>query len=171
MLINLSNDGWFHGSAELDMHLAIGVFRAVEHRVPLARAVNTGLSALVDGNGEIRAVLPKETEGRPVGDRPARRSHAAVYSRWGDWLGLSCLAVTIGLVPIGIVRKPQDARPAELTETPEFPTLGCLPERGAWGKFGQVGPPSTREPNLSPVASRTAVATACRSSSRIVNIE
>ena len=54
VLINLSNDGWFHGSAELDMHLAIGVFRAVEHRVPLARAVNTGLSALVDGNGEIR---------------------------------------------------------------------------------------------------------------------
>ena len=63
VLINLSNDGWFHGSAELDMHLAIGVFRAVEHRVPLARAVNTGFSALVDGNGEIRASLPKESEG------------------------------------------------------------------------------------------------------------
>ena len=35
VLINLSNDGWFHGSAELDMHLAIGVFRAIENRVPL----------------------------------------------------------------------------------------------------------------------------------------
>src|ERR1022692_2773390 len=46
VLINLSNDGWFHDSSELDMHLAMGVFRAVEHRVPLARAVNTGLSAL-----------------------------------------------------------------------------------------------------------------------------
>ena len=36
--------------------------------------------------------------------------------------------------------RPQTAQaaPAELTETPEIPTLGCLPERGAWGKFGQV---------------------------------
>jgi len=104
VLINLSNDGWFHGSSELDMHLAIAVFRAVEHRVPLARAVNTGLSALVDGNGEIRAVLPKEIDDVlsvtvPLDDR------TSFYSRWGDWLGLSCLAITIGLVPIGIVRK------------------------------------------------------------------
>ncbi len=106
VLINLSNDGWFHGSAELDMHLAIGVFRAVEHRVPLARAVNTGLSALVDGNGEIRSFLPKETEGVlsvtvPLDDR------RSLYTCFGDWLGLSCLAVTIGLVPIGIFRKPR----------------------------------------------------------------
>ena len=144
MLINLSNDGWFHGSAELDMHLAIGVFRAVEHRVPLARAVNTGLSALVDGNGEIRAFLPKETEGVlsvtvPLDDR------RSLYTRFGDWLGLSCLAVTIGLVPLGIFRKPRRYLPAELTETPEIPTLGCLPERGAWGKFGQVGTDRRRE--------------------------
>lgn len=102
VLINLSNDGWFHGSAELDMHLAIGVFRAVEHRIPLARAVNTGLTALVDSNGEIRAALAKETDGVlsitvPLDDR------ASTYSRLGDWLGLSCLAVTIGLVPIGII--------------------------------------------------------------------
>jgi apolipoprotein N-acyltransferase len=106
VLINLSNDGWFHGSAELDMHLAIGVFRAVEHRVPLARAVNTGLSALVDGNGEIRSFLPKETEGVlsvtvPLDDR------RSLYNRLGDWLGLSCLAVTIGLVPVGIFHKPR----------------------------------------------------------------
>ncbi len=42
------------------MHLAIGVFRTIEHRVPLARAVNTGLSSLVDGNGEIRETAPQE---------------------------------------------------------------------------------------------------------------
>ena len=104
VLVNLSNDGWFHGSAELEMHLAIGVFRAVEHRVPLARAVNTGLTALVDGNGEIRGTLPKEESGVlsvtvPLDDR------RSFYSRHGDWLGLSCLAVTIGMVPLGIVPK------------------------------------------------------------------
>jgi len=104
VLINLSNDGWFHDSSELDMHLAIAVFRSVEHRVPLVRSVNTGLSAMVDGNGEIRAILPKETDDVlsvtvPLDDR------TSFYSRWGDWLGLGCVAVTIGLIPIGIVRK------------------------------------------------------------------
>jgi apolipoprotein N-acyltransferase len=104
LLINLSNDGWYPGSSELDMHLAIGVFRTIEHRVPLARAVNTGFTALVDGNGEIRARLPKDVEDEltvpvPLDDR------TTWYSRWGDWLGLSCLAVTIGWIPLGFVRR------------------------------------------------------------------
>jgi apolipoprotein N-acyltransferase len=112
LLINLSNDGWYPNSSELDMHLAIGVFRTVEHRVPLARAVNTGLSAFVDGNGEIRAVLPKSIEDVltatvPLDDR------TTYYSRWGDWLGLSCLAVTIGVVPLGLVRKKKEGRSEE----------------------------------------------------------
>ncbi len=109
LLINLTNDGWFHGSAELDMHLAIGVFRAIEHRVALARAVNTGLTALVDGNGEVQAFLPKEASGVlsvtvPIDDR------ASVYSQAGDWLGLSCLAVTIGFVPLQFVRREPRSR-------------------------------------------------------------
>jgi apolipoprotein N-acyltransferase len=106
LLINLSNDGWYPNSSELDMHLGIAVFRTIEHRVPLARAVNTGLTALIDGNGEIRAVLPKDTWDVlsvtvPLDDR------TTYYSLWGDWLGWSCLAVTVGLVPMGLFRKPR----------------------------------------------------------------
>jgi apolipoprotein N-acyltransferase len=104
MLINLSNDGWFHGSSELDMHLAVSVFRTIENRVPLARAVNTGISALIDGNGEIRDTLPRLTERVlsvtvPLDDRTSN------YTILGDWLGMSCLAVTIGLVPMGLLRR------------------------------------------------------------------
>jgi apolipoprotein N-acyltransferase len=103
LLINLSNDGWYPGSSELDTHLAVAVFRTIEHRVPLARSVNTGFTALVDGNGEIRARLPKNIEDEltvqvPLDDR------TTWYSRWGDWLGLSCLAITIGWIPMGLVR-------------------------------------------------------------------
>jgi apolipoprotein N-acyltransferase len=111
ILINLSNDGWFRGSSELDMHLAIGVFRAVEHRVPLARSVNTGLTALVDGNGEIRSTLPKDTRGVlsvtvPLDDR------TSLYSYWGDWLGLCSLAVSIGLVPLALLKQARAAAAA-----------------------------------------------------------
>ncbi len=106
VLINLSNDGWFHGSSELDMHLASGVFRAIENRVPLARAVNTGLSALVDGNGEIRESLAKETKGVLSVTVPLDR-RTSYYSRWGDWLGLTCLAISIGLLPLAGLKRPK----------------------------------------------------------------
>ena len=59
MLVNLTNDGWFWGSSELDMHLACGVFRAVECRKPLLIAANTGFSAWIDGDGRIAAQGPR----------------------------------------------------------------------------------------------------------------
>jgi apolipoprotein N-acyltransferase len=103
LLINLSNDGWFHASSEHEMHLAVSVFRTVENRVPLARAANTGISAVIDGNGRVLAALPKLQEGVllesvPLDDR------VSLYSSWGDWVGLTCLAVGIGLIPLALVR-------------------------------------------------------------------
>ncbi len=122
VLINLSNDGWFHGSAELDMHLASGVFRAIENRVPLARAVNTGLSALVDGNGEIRESLAKEFKGVLSVTVPLDR-RTSYYSMWGDWLGLTCLAISIGLLPLAVLRRSgtPTGRPPEKDQTTSTP--------------------------------------------------
>lgn len=102
IMIDMSNDGWFHGSAELDMHLAVSVFRTVENRAPLARAVNTGISAVIDGNGRILQTLPRQTESVlqaviPLDDREGW------YPILGDWLGLSCLAVCLGLPLVAAV--------------------------------------------------------------------
>ena len=55
-LVNISNDGWFMGSAEHAEHLAVSRFRAIECRRTLLRAVNGGISAVVDGCGRIVAV-------------------------------------------------------------------------------------------------------------------
>ncbi len=52
--VNNTNDGWFHGSSELDQHLITASFRCVETRTPMVRAVNTGVSAFIDGDGVIR---------------------------------------------------------------------------------------------------------------------
>src|SRR5262249_20469782 len=66
MLLNISNDGWFSHSSELEMHLAASVFRAVENRIAVARAVNTGASALIDPSGRIhnRVELSPEKRAR-----------------------------------------------------------------------------------------------------------
>ena len=81
VLVNLSNDGWFHGSAELDMHLAIGAFRAVEHRVPLAVRRQHGFFGT--RRWERRdPVLPGQRQGRCLGrDHSSRRSPKRVQPR------------------------------------------------------------------------------------------
>ena len=98
MLVNISNDGWFNGSAELPQHLAICVFRAVENRVPIARAVNTGISALIDSVGRVERVVEssrgdrRSVDGVLVGRvRPDTR--LAPYSRLGDTAWILLLSI------------------------------------------------------------------------------
>ena len=57
-LLNTSNDGSFDGTSEHDEHLAICRFRAVECRRSVARAVNMGVSALIDPDGRVLAPRP-----------------------------------------------------------------------------------------------------------------
>lgn len=59
VLVNLTNDGWFWGSSELDMHLICGVFRAVETRKPFLVAANTGFSAHIGPEGRIYQQGPR----------------------------------------------------------------------------------------------------------------
>jgi apolipoprotein N-acyltransferase len=98
VLVNLTNDGWFRGSSELDLHLACGVFRAVECRKPLLIAANTGFSAFIDGDGRIRAQGPRRATGTILADVAAdpRRSW---YLTYGDWPAGICLA---GCVVLGL---------------------------------------------------------------------
>src|SRR5690606_33742301 len=53
IFLNITNDAWFGDTDEPYLHMALSVFRAVEHRVPLIRAVNTGTSVHVDAAGRI----------------------------------------------------------------------------------------------------------------------
>jgi apolipoprotein N-acyltransferase len=59
VIVNLTNDGWFWGSSELDMHLVASIFRAVEVRTPVLVAANTGFSAAIDGSGRLLARGPR----------------------------------------------------------------------------------------------------------------
>ncbi len=127
VLLNLSNDGWFRGSAEPEMHLAISVFRTIENRAPLARAVNTGISALVDGNGRILEHLRKG-QGAEVRDEVLTVTvplddRVSLYSAWGDWLARACLAVSLGLVPMAILRKIRQSRAGRLAPPLAQPPL------------------------------------------------
>ena len=106
VLVNLTNDGWFWGSSELDMHLICGVFRAIECRKPLVIAANTGFSAWIDGDGRIRAQGPRRATGTLVADVRAdlRSSPYLAYGDLPAGICLGCCAV-LALVGIPEIRK------------------------------------------------------------------
>jgi len=99
-LINISNDGWFEGSHELDQHLAMCAFRAVEFRIGIVRSVNSGISGIINPDGRIPTLVRdrsgrcKLIEGVAVG-RVRLREGLTFYARHGDILGKACLAVAV----------------------------------------------------------------------------
>jgi len=86
LLVNLTNDGWFWGSSELDMHLGLRVFRAVECRKPLLIAANTGFSAWIDANGQIVWQGPRRATATTLAE-PQVDHRTSWYLDHGDWLG------------------------------------------------------------------------------------
>jgi len=102
-LLNISNDGWFGRGIQQPQHLAICAFRAVENRVGIARAVNTGISAFIDPSGRVHdAVKGGAWNGRAghfgyaVANLGINR-RMTFYSRYGDWFAWSCAAIWLVL--------------------------------------------------------------------------
>ncbi|MGD0655157.1 MAG: apolipoprotein N-acyltransferase [Thermoguttaceae bacterium] len=91
VLVNLTNDGWFWGSSELDLHLACGIFRAVECRKPFLIAANTGFSAWIDADGRIMEKGPRRETATLLAE--VRVDHRkSWYLYYGDWPSGICLA-------------------------------------------------------------------------------
>ncbi|MCX7700913.1 MAG: apolipoprotein N-acyltransferase [Gemmataceae bacterium] len=109
-LVNMSNDGWFKGTEEHELHLAICRFRAVEARRAVVRAVNMGISAVIDGSGRVLA-LPgknwhesKNVAGVVVADVPVDRRRSR-YALYGDVLAATC-GLLCGLLWLGARPRP-----------------------------------------------------------------
>lgn len=137
-LLNISNDGWFNGTCEHEEHLAICRFRAIECRRSVVRAVNMGISAVIDGNG--RVLAPNSVREAKQGmvweiDDMGRGAHRplqvsrwheykkvhgvlvanipidhrdSLYAQWGDWLPSGCWLFVGGGLVWGWLRRRKD---------------------------------------------------------------
>ncbi|MFH1876962.1 MAG: apolipoprotein N-acyltransferase [Candidatus Omnitrophota bacterium] len=55
-LVNITNDDWFGGQPQARQHYGIMIFRAIENRIPIVRAANTGVSGWVTCRGEVEVL-------------------------------------------------------------------------------------------------------------------
>jgi apolipoprotein N-acyltransferase len=106
LLVNLTSDSWFGARAEPWQHLALAVFASVELRVAAVRAVDTGVSTMIDPDGRVQrrtyAVDPFRDPHPP--DRllvtvPVISGGRTLFTVAGNWFAELCLGATI----LGIV--------------------------------------------------------------------
>jgi len=97
IITTITNDAWFGRTAAPYQHFSMAVFRAVENRVPVARAANTGISGFIDAKGRILETSAIFTT--------AYLTHTLTpgnvktfYTRYGDVFSYLCLLASIVLL-------------------------------------------------------------------------
>ena len=102
-LINMTNDAWFGKTAAPYQHAEGSVFRAVENRVPVLRAANTGFSCMIDHRGKVIKRVNVEgdeifVDGYAVGAITPVFAKT-FYTRFGDVFSWICIVIVLaGLV-------------------------------------------------------------------------
>jgi apolipoprotein N-acyltransferase len=101
--VNISNDGWFKASGELDQMLVMARFRSIENRIHVIRATNTGISAFIEPTGRVQSKLEVNGRCKEVGGVLAGRirltkssSLFRVAGDWVAWLVLGAAAAELG---------------------------------------------------------------------------
>jgi apolipoprotein N-acyltransferase len=84
LLVNLTNDAWFSGSSESELHLRLATLRAVELRRDLVRAVNEGPASWVDATGRVRARASADFPGALLTEPALIEGETTLYGRFGD---------------------------------------------------------------------------------------
>jgi apolipoprotein N-acyltransferase len=94
-VIHISNDNWFGPTAAPRQHNAATVLRAVENRIPVLLASNTGPSEIIDSYGRIVARQPGLfTEGFVVAEIGLNRQRT-FYTRYGDLFAFGAIIAVV----------------------------------------------------------------------------
>ena len=91
-LLNLTNDAWFGSSAGPYQHFHQAQVRAVEQGLPLVRAANTGISAVIDSFGRVRAEIGLGEKGVIDADLP-KVGPRTLFSQFGIVIDIAVLAL------------------------------------------------------------------------------
>jgi apolipoprotein N-acyltransferase len=105
-LVTITNDAWFGRTSAPYQHFSTAVFRAVENRVFIARAANTGVTGLIDPKGKIvkqGRIFTEEAMNGTI--RLSNRK--TFYTLYGDVFAWACAACSLLLLVNAFFRKPR----------------------------------------------------------------
>jgi apolipoprotein N-acyltransferase len=99
LLVNVTNDAWFSGTAEPELHLRAAVLRAVELRRDLVRAVNAGPASWVDATGRVRGRASTVTASTLSAVPSLLDAPLTFYARFGDtpWAILALVLANVAV--------------------------------------------------------------------------
>ncbi|MGP1355247.1 apolipoprotein N-acyltransferase [Roseicyclus sp.] len=103
-MAHVTNDAWFGTFSGPWQHLALARLRAVEQGLPVLRAANTGVSAVIDARGRILAALPLGEAGYLDARLPPALP-PTLYARIGDWPAILLAMLLAGGVTLAERRK------------------------------------------------------------------
>jgi apolipoprotein N-acyltransferase len=104
VLINLTNDAWYNMSSAPYQHFGAYIFRAVEADRYVLRAANTGISAIIDPRGRVRARTGLFTQEVLKGKFSPRHGQT-IYVKYGDYFVVFCLISLCLSVALGFYRR------------------------------------------------------------------
>lgn len=105
VLANITNDAWFGRTSAPYQHFEMAAMRAVENKVFLLRAANTGISAVVDPVGRVRKKTGLFVRTGLVDDIKIRQGPLTLYSRYGDIFVYGCIIVSGIFIISGLRRR------------------------------------------------------------------
>jgi len=106
LLITITNDGWFGPTSAPYQHFSKAVFRAIENRVPVARAANTGISGFIDSRGRILAASDIFVETAMTQELTIGNENS-IYTQYGDLFAYLCIFSTVLLLGASLYRSRQ----------------------------------------------------------------
>jgi apolipoprotein N-acyltransferase len=110
LLINISNDGYLGPTAVMRQHLANSVFRAVENDRQLLRVTNTGITAFITPNGEVKdATAGFRQEVRTWGIARAQNEQS-FYATDGDLFAIGCALFSLSIFVLSFKTRSRERR-------------------------------------------------------------
>lgn len=97
-LATITNDAWFGKTSAPYQHFAMAVFRAVENRVPVVRAANTGISGFIDDRGRIIRMGRLFREEELTETISIRNNGLSFYTKFGNVFGYLCVVAAVMII-------------------------------------------------------------------------
>ncbi len=110
LLVNMTNDAWFDDTSSPYQHMQASVFRAVENRVYVLRAANTGISCYIDDTGRVYSTI-KDAKGKPTFisgyavEWVTKTGRRSLYTKIGDVFALLCIFYVIIIMMSVIIKR------------------------------------------------------------------